>query len=70
MQLSALLDNAFNHPQFFPSYGDGFTQVRLLVNDVEPDNGDDGRPRRRAPSANQEGFAPGESFRIGLRATF
>ena len=28
LQLTALLDNAFNHPQFFPPYGteSGFTQ--------------------------------------------
>ena len=27
LQLTALLDNAFNHPQFFPGYGNGFAQT-------------------------------------------
>ena len=26
LQLTALLDNAFNHPQFFPGYGDELHQ--------------------------------------------
>jgi len=27
LQFSALMDNAFNHPQFFPGYGSGFVQL-------------------------------------------
>ncbi len=27
LQFSALLDNAFNHPQFFPTYGSGFVDL-------------------------------------------
>ena len=30
LQLTALLDNAFNHPQFFVGYGSGFVAARQL----------------------------------------
>src|SRR5205814_9011627 len=34
LQLSALLDNAFNHPQFFAFYGDSFSDLTdALTND-------------------------------------
>src|SRR5262249_45723902 len=69
LQLSALLDNAFNHPQFFTFYGDGFSQLDdFLVNGV-PDNGTTG-VLGGGSIANQEGFAPGRVFRIGIRASF
>ena len=33
VQFSTILDNAFNHPQFFPAYGSGFVQLDdFLVN--------------------------------------
>ena len=31
LQFSALLDNAFNHPQFFPTYGSGFVDLTLVL---------------------------------------
>jgi hypothetical protein len=69
LQLSALLDNAFNHPQFFTFYGDGFSQLDdFLVNGV-PDNGTTA-VLGGGSIANQEGFAPGRVFRIGIRASF
>jgi hypothetical protein len=69
LQLSAMLDNAFNHPQFFPSYGSGFTDLTdALVNDV-PDNGTTG-VLGADTIANAEGFSPGRVIRIGIRATF
>jgi len=69
LQLSAIMDNAFNHPQFYPFYGDGFSQVDSWVIDAEPDNGTMANLGSGA-IANQEGFAPGRVVRIGLRATF
>jgi hypothetical protein len=69
LQLSAMLDNAFNHPQFFPYYGSGFTDLTdALVNDV-PDNGTTG-VLGSDTIANAEGFSPGRVIRIGIRATF
>ena len=69
LQLSALLDNAFNHPQFYEFYGDGFSQVDDYILDGTTDNGTTANLGAGA-IANQEGFAPGRVFRIGLRATF
>jgi len=69
LQLSALLDNAFNHPQFYASYGDEFSQVDSFVIDGELDNGTMANLGAGAID-NREGFAPGRVFRIGLRATF
>jgi Carboxypeptidase regulatory-like domain/TonB dependent receptor len=69
LQLSAMLDNAFNHPQFYAFYGDGFSQVDDFVIDGTTDNGTTANLGSGA-IANQEGFAPGRVFRIGLRATF
>jgi hypothetical protein len=69
LQLSALLDNAFNHPQFFVRYGDGFAQLDSALIDGDLNNGSTG-VLGASTIANQEGFAPGRVFRIGLRATF
>jgi len=69
LQLSAILDNAFNHPQFYPFYGDEFSQVDSWVIDGESDNGTMANLGSGA-IANQEGFATGRVFRIGLRVTF
>ena len=33
LQFSALLDNAFNHPQFFPTYGSGFVDLTSFLID-------------------------------------
>jgi hypothetical protein len=69
LQLSALLDNAFNHPQFYEYYGDGFSQVDDWLLDGAVDNGVAAN-LGAGEIANQEGFSPGRVFRIGLRATF
>jgi len=69
LQLSAMLDNAFNHPQFYEFYGDGFSQLDDYLIDGIKDNGTTANVGSGA-IANQEGFAPGRVFRIGLRATF
>jgi hypothetical protein len=69
LQLSAIMDNAFNHPQFYPFYGDPFSQVDSWVIDAEPDNGSMAN-LGSGSIANQEGFSPGRVVRIGLRATF
>ena len=68
LQLSALLDNAFNHPQFFTSYGDDFSNLTDFLNEGI-DNGTTG-VLGAGSVANVEGFAPGRVFRVGLRATF
>jgi hypothetical protein len=69
LQLSALLDNAFNHPQFFERYGDGFSQIDDWLIEGEPDNGTTAN-LGAGEITNVEGFSPGRVFRIGLRATF
>ncbi len=69
LQLSAMLDNAFNHPQFFTGYGDGFAQLDDYVIDGTTDNGTTAN-LGAGPIENREGFSPGRVFRIGLRATF
>jgi hypothetical protein len=69
IQLSALLDNAFNHPQFFPGYGSGFVQLDSYLVDGDIDNGTTG-VLGAGVIRNAEEFAPGRVFRLGLRATF
>ncbi len=69
LQFSALLDNAFNHPQFYTFYGDSFAQLDDYLIGGIVDNGTTANLGSGA-IANQEGFAPGRVFRIGLRATF
>lgn len=69
LQLSALLDNAFNHPQFFQFYGDGFSQLDSFLVEGDPNNGTTA-VLGEGSIANQEGFATGRQFRLGLRATF
>jgi hypothetical protein len=70
LQLSALLDNAFNHPQFFARYGpQGFVQLDDWLLEGIEDNGTAAN-LGAGEIINQEGFAPGRVFRIGLRATF
>src|SRR5262249_33098717 len=67
-QFSALLDNAFNHPQFFPSYGSGLVDLTSVLIDGAP-NGTVGVLGRDA-IGNAEGFSPGRVIRLGIRATF
>ncbi|HVR70329.1 MAG TPA: TonB-dependent receptor [Vicinamibacteria bacterium] len=69
LQLSALLDNAFNHPQFFPGYGSGFVQLDSFLTDGVVDNGS-AAVLGSGTIRNVEGFSPGRVFRIGLRARF
>jgi hypothetical protein len=72
LQFSALLDNAFNHPQFFIPYGygdSGFAQLDDWLFSQDAHNGTTG-VLGVDPVDNKEGFAPGRVFRIGLRATF
>jgi hypothetical protein len=69
LQLSALLDNAFNHPQFFTGYGSGFSQLDSFLVDGEANNGETAVLGAGAIE-NVEGFSPGRVFRIGIRATF
>jgi hypothetical protein len=70
LQLSALLDNAFNHPQFFVPYGgDDFVNLTEFLNDGVIDNGATAVLGSGA-IRNVEGFSPGRVFRVGIRATF
>jgi hypothetical protein len=68
LQLSALLDNAFNHPQFFVGYGSGFANLTNYFEGVT-NNGTMGV--LGADSIRSvEGFSPGRVLRVGLRASF
>jgi hypothetical protein len=69
LQFSALLDNAFNHPQFFPTYGSGFVDLTNLLVDGNSGNGTTGVLGAGA-IGNAEGFSPGRVIRLGVRATF
>jgi Carboxypeptidase regulatory-like domain len=69
LQFSAVLDNAFNHPQFFPTYGSGFVDLTSLLIDEDPQNGETGVLGAGA-IGNSEGFSPGRVIRLGLRARF
>ena len=69
LQLTALLDNAFNHPQFFPAYGSDFHNMQGYLEDGDPNNGVTG-VLGADTIANAEGFSPGRVFRLGIRATF
>jgi hypothetical protein len=69
LQFSALLDNAFNHPQFFPTYGSGFVDLTSYLIDGDPNNGTTGVLGADS-IGNTEGFSPGRVIRLGIRATF
>lgn len=69
LQFSALLDNAFNHPQFFPTYGSGFVDLTSYLIDGDPSNGSTGVLGADS-IGNAEGFAPGRVIRLGIRLTF
>ncbi len=69
LQFSALLDNAFNHPQFFPAYGSGFVDLTNFLVDGDANNGTTG-VLGADTIANAEGFSPGRVIRLGIRATF
>jgi hypothetical protein len=69
LQFSLLLDNAFNHPQFLPTYGSGFVDLTSYLIDGDANNGSTGVLGADS-IANAEGFAPGRVIRLGVRATF
>jgi hypothetical protein len=70
LQLSALLDNAFNHPQFFiPATSSGFVNLTDYLVNGDAENGTTAVLGAGAIES-AEGFSPGRVFRIGLRATF
>ncbi len=69
LQLSALLDNAFNHPQFFAGLGDGFAQLDSWLIDGDANNGSTAVLGADTTN-NVEGFSPGRVFRLGIRSTF
>ena len=69
VEFTALLDNAFNHPQFFPTYGSGFVDLTSFLIDDDPHNGSTGVLGAEA-IGNAEGFSPGRVIRLGIRATF
>jgi hypothetical protein len=69
VELSAILDNAFNHPQFVPDYGSPFVDLTSYLSDGVANNGTTAVLGAGA-IRNVEGFAPGRVFRIGLRARF
>ena len=69
LQFSALLDNAFNHPQFFPGYNSSFGNMQPYLEDGITDNGTTG-VLGADTIGNAEGFATGRVIRLGLRLTF
>jgi hypothetical protein len=69
LQFTALLDNAFNHPQFFPSYNSAFTDVYDYTAEGITDNGTTG-VLGADTIGNAEGFSTGRVIRLGIRATF
>jgi hypothetical protein len=68
-QFSTVMDNAFNHPQFFPGYGSGFVQLDDFLVNGDPANGTTG-VLGSDTIANTEGFSPGRVIRLGLRVMF
>jgi carboxypeptidase family protein len=69
LQFSTMMDNAFNHPQFFPGYGSGFVDLTSLLTEDDANNGTTG-VLGADTIANAEGFSPGRVIRLGIRATF
>ncbi len=69
LQVTALLDNAFNHPQFFPAYGSDFVSLTSYLADGDPNNGVTG-VLGGDTIGNAELFSTGRQVRIGIRATF
>ena len=69
LQFTALLDNAFNHPQFFPAYGDSFTDMNDYLSNGIANNGVTAN-LGSGQIYSSEGFSPGRVFRLGIRASF
>ena len=70
LQFSALLDNAFNHPQFFPGYGSGFVQLDDFLVNGDPNNGINRGSGGRHHSQRGGILRPGRVIRLGIRASF
>ncbi len=69
LQFTALLDNAFNHPQFFPAYGSSFVDLTDSLANGVPSNGVTG-VLGGDTIGNAELFSTGRVIRLGIRATF
>jgi Carboxypeptidase regulatory-like domain len=69
LQVTALLDNAFNHPQFFPAYGSSFVDLTGWLADGDPNNGTTA-VLGGDTIGNAELFSTGRVVRLGIRATF
>jgi hypothetical protein len=71
VELTALLDNAFNHPQFFvPSLGtEGFVDLTDYLINGDPANGTTATLGADTVG-NAEGFSAGRVVRFGLRMRF
>lgn len=71
VELTALLDNAFNHPQFFvPSLGTGgFVDLTSYLLEGDANNGTTG-VLGADTVGNAEGFSAGRVVRVGLRMRF
>jgi Carboxypeptidase regulatory-like domain len=69
LQFSTVMDNAFNHPQFFPAYGSEFVKLDDILVNGDPNNGLTG-VLGADTIANTEGFSPGRVIRLGLRVMF
>ncbi|MBE3097331.1 MAG: hypothetical protein IMZ44_09415 [Planctomycetes bacterium] len=71
VQVTATLDNAFNHPQFFPGPGSEFLDMTdYLVNGLGVDeNGTTGVLGSTA-EGNVEGFSLSRQIRLGIRVRF
>jgi hypothetical protein len=65
LQFTALLDNAFNHPQFFVSATDAPDFLNLTAEDTEAIGA-----LGVGTINNVEGFSPGRVVRLGLRIVF
>jgi hypothetical protein len=71
LQFTTLLDNAFNHPQFFVGAIDApdFLNLSSFLNEGDANNGSTAVLGAGAVQ-NVEGFSPGRVIRLGIRATF
>jgi hypothetical protein len=69
LQFTAMLDNAFNHPQFFVGPDSDFLNLTDCLISGDCNNGSMGVLGADAEN-NVEGFATGRVLRFGIRATF
>jgi hypothetical protein len=70
LEFRAVLDNAFNHPQFYVIDGSDFLDVTdYVVNGMSPSESN-GTTNVLNEVGSDEGFAPGRQLRLGIRAQF